>query len=316
VHLILASGAVALVLATAFTLAARLWWVFDLFSHFRLQYVVAAGIFALLALATGAWLTAGVLVAVALVHGFALRNLWRGGLAAEALGTPLRVLTFNVLAGNQAPAAVLRLVRASDADLVVIVDAKRMRWRRVIFDLSDLYPSCVPRQRWPEPARRWLEPPRVFLFSRFPIVDDAVAGSSGGPCLAVELAAGGQSMVVAGVHVSPMLPGARHRRLRRELAQFAEFVGRTDRPVLVAGDFNATPWSPHFRDLIEAAGLRNAADGRGYVATWPSWFCPARIPIDHILLKGPLTVTSLRRGPAVGSDHYPLIADLRLLPSR
>jgi endonuclease/exonuclease/phosphatase (EEP) superfamily protein YafD len=253
---------------------------------------------------------------VALVHGFALRNLWSAATTAAASGTPLRVLTFNVLAGNRAPDAVLRLVRASDADLVVIVDAKRMRWRRMISDLRGPYPYYVPPQRWPEPRQRWLEPPRVFLFSRFPIVSDDATGDPCGPCLAVELAVGGQRLVVAGVHLSPMLPGARHRRLRRELAQFAEFVGRTDRAVLVAGDFNATPWSPHFRDLIEAAGLRHAADGRGYLATWPSWFWPARIPIDHILLKGPLTVTSLRRGPAVGSDHYPLIADLRLLPSR
>jgi endonuclease/exonuclease/phosphatase (EEP) superfamily protein YafD len=316
VNQILTPVALALALATLCTLAARLCWLFDLFSHFRLQYVVAAALFALLALATEAWLTAGVLVAVTLVHGFALRNLWRHGPAADARGTPLRVLTFNVLAGNQAPAAVLRLVRASDADLVVIVDAKRMRWRRVIFDLSELYPYHVPRQRWPEPGWRWLEPPRIFLFSRFPIVGDAVAGGPDGPCLAVELAAGGQRLVLAGVHMAPMLPGARHRRLRRELEQFAEFVGRTDRPVLVAGDFNATPWSPHFGDLIETAGLRNAADGQGYLATWPSWFWPARIPIDHILLKGRLTVASLRRGPAAGSDHYQLIADLRLLPSR
>ena len=106
---------------------------------------------ALAALATGAWLTAGVLVAVALVHGFALRNLWSGGTTAAAGGTPLRVLTINVLAGNRAPDAVLRLVRASDADLVVIVDAKRMRWRRVISDLRGPYPYHVPQQRWPEP---------------------------------------------------------------------------------------------------------------------------------------------------------------------
>ena len=83
--------------------------------------------------------------------------------------------------------------------------------------------------------------------------------------------------------------------------------------MIVAGDFNTTPWSPYFRDLVAAAGLRNAAEGHGYVGTWPAWFWPALIPIDHVLLKGPLVATSVRRGPAIGSDHFPIIADVRLL---
>jgi endonuclease/exonuclease/phosphatase (EEP) superfamily protein YafD len=33
------------------------------------------------------------------------------------------------------------------------------------------------------------------------------------------------------------------------------------------------------------------------------------------VLKGPLAVTTMRRGPDIGSDHYPLIANLRLLSS-
>ena len=83
--------------------------------------------------------------------------------------------------------------------------------------------------------------------------------------------------------------------------------------MIVAGDFNTTPWSPHFGDLLAAAGLRNAAEGKGYIPTWPTWFWPARIPIYYVLLKGPIAVTTVRRGPAVGSDHFPIIADLRLL---
>jgi endonuclease/exonuclease/phosphatase (EEP) superfamily protein YafD len=83
--------------------------------------------------------------------------------------------------------------------------------------------------------------------------------------------------------------------------------------VIVVGDFNTTPWSPCFQDLLAAAGLRNATLGHGYIGTWPTWFWPALIPIDHVLLKGPLAATTVGRGPAIGSDHYPIIADLRLL---
>ena len=120
--------------------------------------------------------------------------------------------------------------------------------------------------------------------------------------------------VVAGVHPTSPLPSEADGRARnRELEHIAEVARATGPPLIVAGDFNTTPWSPHFADLLAAAGLRNAADGHGYLGTWPPWFWPGLIPIDHVLLKGPLAVTTLRRGPQIGSDHFPIIADLRLL---
>jgi endonuclease/exonuclease/phosphatase (EEP) superfamily protein YafD len=309
-------AAAGLALATGCTLAARLWWLFDLFSHFRLQYVVAAATLGVVALATHAWPTAAVLALVALLHGFAIKDLWLGRTPAAAAGggVPLRVLSFNVLAHNLTPDAVFQFVRASDADLVVLVDAKRWRWRQVVSDLGRPYPYHAPL--------RWPQPPPVFVFSRFPIVSvDLVADEKTSPraprsCLLVEIAVGGQRLVIAGVHSTwPGLSASGHHRRQRELERLAAIVRTIDRPVIVAGDLNCTPWSPRFRDLVGAAGLRNAADGQGYIATWPQWFWPAQIPIDHVLLKGSLAVLRLRRGPALGSDHYPLIADLCLRSS-
>ena len=309
-------AAAGLVLATGCTLLARLWWPLDLFSHFRLQYIVAAAVLGAVALATRAWPTAAVLGLVALVHGLAIKDLWLGGppAAAAGPGVKLRVLSFNVLAHNLTPDAVFQFVRASDADLVVLVDAKRWRWRQVISDLGRRYPYRAPST--------WPQPPPVFVLSRFPIVcADLMAEhrtrlGSPGSCLVVELAVGGQRLVVAGVHSTwPGLCASGHRRRQREFQRLAEIVRAIDRPVIVAGDLNSTPWSPHFRDLVRAAGLRNAAAGRGYLATWPRWFFPAQIPIDHVLLKGPWSVLGLQRGPALGSDHYPLIADLWLRSS-
>ena len=69
---------------------------------------------------------------------------------------------------------------------------------------------------------------------------------------------------------------------------------------------------PRFRDLLAATGLRDAARGQGWIGTWPAWLRPALVPIDHVLVGGPVAVVGLRRGPFVGSDHYPLVADLRL----
>jgi endonuclease/exonuclease/phosphatase (EEP) superfamily protein YafD len=247
---------------------------------------------------------------VALVHGWTIKDLWWGGTASAAPGgVPLRVVSANVLSQNRTPEQVLEFVRAADADLVVLVDARQKRWQPVLTALGALYPYSAPQ------AAR--ERRSVILFSRHPIFDQQVVRPPGGrrPYLVAEVAVGGATVVVAGVHPSspsPSEPGDTRRR-NRELDHIAEVASEADRPLIVAGDFNTTPWSPYFRDLLAAAGLRNAAEGHGYIATWPAFFWPALIPIDHVLLKGPLAATTLRRGPAVGSDHFPIIADLRLV---
>jgi endonuclease/exonuclease/phosphatase (EEP) superfamily protein YafD len=303
-------AAVGLVLVTVFALSARMWWAFDLFSHFRLQYAIAALLLGIAALALRNYPAAALLAAVALVHAWAIKDLWLGGTASAASGgVPLRVVSTNALADNPMPGEVLEFVRASDADLVVLVDAKGKRWRHVLSEIGTLYEHRAPQS--------WREGAPVLLFSRFPILAEKVVRPPGGrrPYLMAEVRVAKQPLMIVGVHPSspsPSRPGHSHRR-NRELNHVADVVEGSKRPVIVAGDFNTTAWSPHFEDLVAAGGLRSAAEGQGYVATWPRWFWPAQIPIDHVLFKGPLAATTLRRGPAVGSDHYPLIADLRLL---
>jgi endonuclease/exonuclease/phosphatase (EEP) superfamily protein YafD len=282
---------------------------FDLFSHFRLQYVVAALAFCIAALAVRACRTAALLALVALVHGWSIEHLWLGGRTEVApSGVAIRVASANVRNGNRTPEKVLDFIRASDADVVVLVDARDTQWRKILAQIGTLYPYRAPEG--------WRDGGRVVLFSRYRILQDEVVHPPAGrrPYLVTEMAMAGRRFSVVGVHPSSPSPHdpSESRRRNRQLSHIASSVQASDRPVIVAGDFNTSPWSPHFSDLLCATGLRNAAEGYGYIATWPSCCSPAQIPLDHVLLKGPLAVTSMRRGPSIGSDHYPIIADLRL----
>jgi endonuclease/exonuclease/phosphatase (EEP) superfamily protein YafD len=88
------------------------------------------------------------------------------------------------------------------------------------------------------------------------------------------------------------------------LERVASHCARIEGPLLLAGDFNLTPWSPFYSDFIRATGLVNAARGR--LATWPAWLGPLGIPIDHALLRGSLSLVRIASGPDLGSDHLPL----------
>jgi len=75
---------------------------------------------------------------------------------------------------------------------------------------------------------------------------------------------------------------------------------------MLAGDFNTTPWAPGYRELL-AADLR---DGERALASWPAFLPFPVIPIDHVLVSKELRVLSKRRGPPLGSDHYPIVVEL------
>lgn len=310
-RLFLALAAAALLVVTAFVLLGRVWWVFDLFTHFRVQYFVAAAVLAVVALLVRSYPFAAVFAALALSHGLVIKNLWFGDGAPEAgqSGMPLRVITANVLDSNRKPEKVADFVRHAEGDVVIVIDAERDHWRPVLAEISLLYPYRIPE--------RWSEGGPIILFSRFPVSGYETIQPPRGerPYLAADLSVDERIVTILGVH--PAAPALTDPATSWQRNHSLNHIGRTIedrmRPLIVAGDFNTTPWSPHFRDLLAVSGLRNAAEGHGLIATWPRQFWLARVPIDHVLVRGPVAVEDVRRGPSIGSDHFPVIADLRLL---
>ena len=84
-------------------------------------------------------------------------------------------------------------------------------------------------------------------------------------------------------------------------------------PKLLIGDLNISMWSHLYDDFETATGMTNTRRGFGAIPTWPQQLPFGRIPIDHCLVSTHFAVVDTRRGPAIGSDHLPLIVDLSLL---
>jgi endonuclease/exonuclease/phosphatase (EEP) superfamily protein YafD len=87
-------------------------------------------------------------------------------------------------------------------------------------------------------------------------------------------------------------------------------------PLVIVGDFNATEHSLVYEQLT-SEWLRSAHDdrGRGYATTWPNrrnWLPPIRI--DQVLLSPQVECERIVEGRGLGSDHKPLIVDVRLRP--
>lgn len=100
---------------------------------------------------------------------------------------------------------------------------------------------------------------------------------------------------------------------RRQLEAVSGRLHTQGRPLVVAGDFNATADLPQFRAITDQ-GLSDTAvmAGKGWLLTWPrnqAWV-PPYLRLDHVLVSAGLTVTGYRLGTGRGSDHRPLVVDV------
>lgn len=100
-----------------------------------------------------------------------------------------------------------------------------------------------------------------------------------------------------------------HRENTARMLQLIEPLPK--QRMILAGDFNSTPWS--FARAREEA--RNGLTRRTLaLASWPTTVGIPFLPIDHVYAGDALRTVRVERGPNLGSDHYPIVAVLAPAP--
>jgi endonuclease/exonuclease/phosphatase (EEP) superfamily protein YafD len=278
------------------------------FSHFKLQYLVAAIILALWFLFSRRSLPALVmLVAVAVNAAYVLPWSLPGATASAAgAGEPLRLLLANVNVDNPDVDRLLDLAERESPDLMVVQEVNG-RWSRGLESL---------RQRMPHRVMETREDPfGIALLSRWPLLEHGVETFAPGqpPSIRAAVHVRGRRFSLIASHPVPPESAARWESRNRHLEVLARTAREAEDPVILIGDLNVTMWSSRYRVLEDGTGLINVRRGFGLLPTWPLFFPPAMIPLDHCLVTEDFRTESVRTGPDIGSDHLPLIVDLRLV---
>ena len=292
------AGAVAMI-AALLPLAARLAWVFDLFTHFRVQLIAAL---------------------VALIVVFAVRRAYRWclalGVSAAINAVPLvpylslaaapvaamptlSLLAVNVRYDNSESTNLLASIAEADPDVVLLVEFTD-DWRARLASLSAGYPYSILHPRHDAFG--------IALYSRYPLEAASELTLETTVAIDARVAAPRGSVHVVGVHLRAPTSRARAHERNVQLEALARHVAAIDEPLAVLGDLNISPYSPYFTDLLAASGLRDARSSVDF--TWPTFFPLLGIPIDHCLVSDGLAVAQYARLPAFGSDHYPVLARL------
>ena len=303
---------IACAVSTVVAFAGPWHWYADLFSHFRVQYFTACAIAAPFLLYRRMWVSAVFAVVVSVVNASVIFPHLQQTIVHQPAPTStrsLRIVSFNMLQGNTRTADVEEFVRSSGADLLVFQEVTPTL-AEVLQRCSDIYPTQFLRPRKDSKGAALLTrlPARNVGFEPFPGQDRIGA-------VTAEIDLPGSSVNVFGIHSHKP---TKKKDAASQLAYFAWLSQRgkefraQGRPLIVLGDFNATPWSTPFRKFAEQSELLDTSRGVVFGVTW-SFYLPYRLMIDHAFVSPEWRLVSRSVGPGLGSDHRPLILDLAVI---
>lgn len=222
------------------------------------------------------------------------------------MAASFRLMTANLLMERCDPVDLARVLEASDPDVVVTQELAP----RAAAVLAEAYPN------------HWLRPALDFTGRGVATRFDASFGEidmPSRPATSAILDIGSQAVHVAGMHLLnpisfPWWVTARDRG--RQLKGLFDWVDAVDGPVVVAGDFNASPRWPAYKEtgsrLTDVVAERASSNGHNPERTWswrPGW--PRMLRIDHVFGRG-VTASEVTVTRIAGTDHHAVIVDLNL----
>jgi len=280
--------------------------VFDAFAHFRMHLAALMILTALPALFMGLWRESLMTIILAVM---ALSSVLAPAPAPASAGTPqaatpsgqpqYTLLQLNLRFDNADQTEVIRLIAQQSPDVITLQEVSDS-WRAKLAAIEARYPYnlyCPSSKRIGGVA---ILSRRPFALGTTPqCIGNALAGLA-------RIDFGGRTALVAALHLDWPWPFAQPDNVEEMRAYFERLQG----PMIVAGDFNAAPWSQTVRQIAAASktmpadGLRPSWLINGTLAKAARWI---GLPLDHILVSSRISGASVETLGPVGSDHLPLL---------
>jgi len=283
------------------------YWLADMFSHFPVQYAF----FALSVLAVCIWKkNIPFAIFAGLLFAFNISVLGDAGATVQAAGPAYKTFTVysaNINKSNRDFPRLVAGLRETDADILLILEATEENIRP-LHPLIREYPYSIVNLNIGSSGTG------TALMSKFPILKNEIEKYSefGNMLVSATLQINGKKVLFYGTHFPKPLTMKEFTARSMQIISLADKVNEQSVPVIVAGDFNATPYSPAFKKLLRKSGLKDSREGFGWQPTWPTQFPLLWIPIDHILVSPQIQVHKRATGSFIGSDHYPVFAELSI----
>lgn len=223
----------------------------------------------------------------------------------------LRIITSNVLGTNRDASVLLHLVRTREPDLLVTLETDDWWQGQLDTLLADMpYSIKCPLDNLYG----------MHVYSRLPLeapqISYLVEPDKPSMHMRVRLRSG-HAIRVHCLHPAPPSPSENATSSERdaELVVVARSVAKQDAPIIVTGDLNDVAWSSTTRLFRKLSGLLDPRVGRGMFNTFHAKYPFLRWPLDHLFHSAHFTIGKIERLPSIGSDHFPLLAEIWFTPA-
>ena len=302
--------AVTLALLTFVGFYVRLWWVFDIISHFRVQYFVILLLLAFLFLLGKKYRQAAFAGVFACINCLLIIPSSFGSTPNDLSKPTLRASLINLANQNHSHEKARDFINDKRADILILEEFNKV-WREELRETLKQYPfSAVSPQK-----NGW----GIGLFSRIPLLHGKAyhpwrdpEDNSPIPYLKAKVEVNGKILNLFAVHLLSPVNDPLTKLRNEQLDYIRDRMKEENGTTMVMGDLNITLWSPIFQDFIKQTQLRVLKGSLVHQPTWPTNFFPFLIPIDYFIASRDILVHGLTTGPDIGSDHYPLVVDFSI----
>lgn len=281
-------------------------WIIDLLSHFILQYAVIALILTVVFFWRRNFSMAAISVLLFILNISSTIDFGETIHAVDYAGTPFKVYSANLHINNKDLSKLNHELKEINPDIILLLEVTPVHFEQ-LQTVIQKYPYHIEKRSFGGPEIGF-----VFL-SKLPIINNRVTKLSD-VCnffLEAVIEINQKPVMFYGIHAQR--PYAQNYFERKnQFLWLGRQIKEQSLPVIAAGDFNTTPYSSFFREIVKITGLRDSREGFGWLPSWPTYFPPLWIPIDHVLVTPDIKVRKMTAGSYIGSDHYPVLAELSI----
>lgn len=293
---IFAVGAIGLALLLAVGWFGAVHPAFDSVAHFRIHIAFVAVIVLVMAIALKLRTLAATLL-LTIVVSLALTYPSLPGLAPDGGRASFTVAQQNLLYLNVLPEQAARTLGASGADILLLQEVSE-RNAAIVDGLATAYPHRT--------ICRFRKFRGVAILSKAPFATEPACLDRGG-LTSVGIVIGGRTVTFASLHTYwpwPYPQWTTIRSIETELRALPQ-------PLVLAGDFNAAPWSALVGKIARDTRTQVVPGLRFTFNLRPLQGGDHRfggLPLDHVLHSDGLQPTGIELLPHVGSDHLGSLA--------